>query len=168
MWLVLTLWDITADGKWASLSLIRPDIMLPQPQQIFMNMEKIFGFKQSWVRFGTPVCVALVAGVLLFAGCGKKPPVGEVPTQPAAQNTNPAASPIYTRPATPTIVAGDPGAEPDLKQMTRSLRGWIARTHIVPKNFEDYMAQANIQFPPAPAGKKYVIGKRMTVELANR
>lgn len=114
-------------------------------------------------------CLALALGAAMFAaGCSKKTPAVETPAPQAAQETNPAASPVYTRPATPTIVAAAPAGEPDLKQMTRALRSWIARTHIVPKNFEDFVTQANIQFPPPPAGKKYVIGKRMVVELAKQ
>jgi hypothetical protein len=106
---------------------------------------------------------------LILAGCGKKQPTAETPP-PAATvlSSNTAALPVYTRPATPTVVTADPGAAPDLKQMTHSLRSWIARTHIVPKSFDDFVTQANIQFPPPPAGKKYVLGRRMVVELANQ
>ena len=131
-------------------------------------MKKHSGRQQSWLRSSVPVCVALIAGVLVSAGCSKKQSVAATPTPPTVQDTNPAASPVYTRPAATTIVAATAAGEPDLKQMTRSLRGWIARTHIVPKNFEDFVTQANLQFPPPPTGKKYVIGKRMMVELANQ
>jgi hypothetical protein len=48
------------------------------------------------------------------------------------------------------------------------LRRWISRTHLVPKNFNDYAAQANLQFPPPPPGKKFSLGPHMTVILVNQ
>ena len=122
---------------------------------------------QPWFQVSLSVCLALVIGVLGVVGCSKKTPATATPASTAAQDVNPAAAPVYTRPATPTVVTA-PAGEPDLNQMTHTLRSWVSRTHIVPKNFEDFVAQANIQFPPPPAGKKYVIGKRMIVELRNQ
>ncbi|HEV2692626.1 MAG TPA: hypothetical protein VG347_06980 [Verrucomicrobiae bacterium] len=116
--------------------------------------------------------VALVAvgtlATVVFSGCSKKQPPAAAVTQTDVQSSNPAANPVYNRPVTPTVVTAANDGEPDLKQMTHSLRSWIARTHIVPKNFEDFVAQANMQFSPAPAGKKYVIGKHMVIQLANQ
>jgi hypothetical protein len=111
----------------------------------------------------------MLAGALVMAGCSKSKEVAAAPTPPPSeQDTNPAAAPVYTRPTTPTVLAVAPSGEPDLKAMTHSLRGWIARTHRVPADLADYEAQANVQFPAAPAGKKFAIGKRMTIVLVSQ
>jgi len=135
----------------------------------FLNMKIHSGDRPRAWGTGTRVWVAFGAAVLILAGCGKKQTAAEPPPPPSTVlNSNTAALPVYTPPAAPTVVAANADGAPDLKQMTHSLRGWIARTHIVPKSFDDFVTQANIQFPPPPAGKKFVIGKRMIVELANQ
>ena len=37
----------------------------------------------------------------------------------------------------------------------------------VPANFEEFAASANIQIPPPPAGKKYVINSHGLISLVN-
>ncbi len=133
-----------------------------------INLKKHLNEQSSVFLVRKMVCLMLVAGVWVATGCHKKQPPEPAPAQQAAAPTNPAAAPVYTRPANTTVVAPAPTGEPDLKQMTRSLRSWVSRTHIVPTSFENFVAQANIQFPPPPEGKKFVIGKRMTVELARQ
>jgi hypothetical protein len=37
------------------------------------------------------------------------------------------------------------------------LRRYVVRTHKVPKTFDEFAANSNVQFPPPPTGKKYAI-----------
>ncbi|HEY9508460.1 MAG TPA: hypothetical protein VIV82_01235 [Verrucomicrobiae bacterium] len=75
--------------------------------------------------------------------------------------------PTYDAPANATVIALN-GTEPDLVQMNRELRKWLMRNHRRPKNFEEFAASANVQFPPPPAGKKYSIDSRMHVVLVKQ
>lgn len=59
-------------------------------------------------------------------------------------------------------------ADASLAELTRELRRWIVKTKQRPASFEDFAAKAQIQVPPAPAGKKYAISKEMRVVLVDR
>jgi hypothetical protein len=59
-------------------------------------------------------------------------------------------------------------ADANLADLTRELRRWIVKTKQRPASFEDFAAKAQIQVPPPPAGKKYVITQEMRVALADR
>jgi len=96
----------------------------------------------------------LVALGLLFSGCSKKSDAETKITAPSEASQYapkpqplPASRPIATT-ATPEEVAG---------QLTLELRRYVSFTRSIPKNFEDFVANDPIQFPPPPAGKKYVI-----------
>ena len=162
----MTLWDITLGIGCVRLNEIQPDNFTASTVRQTINMKSVFS--KAWFQIWTnaAVIVALLV-IMAVSGCSKKQPAATT-VQADAPPTNPAAAPVYNRPATPVVVASATPGEPDLKQMTHSLRSWIARTHIVPKSFEDFVAQANIQFSPPPPGKKYVIGKRMVIELAKQ
>ena len=163
----MTLRDITPGVVCATLNGIQPDNFTATPARHPVNMKCFFSNARLQIRTTAAVLVAL-AVTAAFCGCTKKQAPAAATVQADGQSNNPAASPVYVRPAAPTVVASPNGGEPDLKQMTHSLRSWIAHTHIVPKSFEDFAAQANLQFSPAPAGKKYVIGKHMVIELAKQ
>jgi hypothetical protein len=107
---------------------------------------------------------------LSVTGCGKsKPPVV---AQAPDQNTNQTAEtiPVYQppTPAVPATEAVQPPAEPDLKELDRSLLRWILGNRRRPQSFEDFAATAGVTIPPPPAGKKYIIGKDMHIQLVNR
>jgi hypothetical protein len=47
--------------------------------------------------------------------------------------------------------------EANLTQLSLALRKYIAGSHSVPKDFNDFLAKSGVQPPPPPAGKRYVI-----------
>ncbi len=113
---------------------------------------------------------AIVTASLCSTGCGKSksPEVQAV----VEQNTNQTveATPVYqpSSPAAPATVAAQPAAEPDLKELNRSLLRWILGNRRRPQNFEDFAATAGVTIPPPPAGKKYILGKDMHIVLVDR
>jgi len=119
-------------------------------------------------RFGRLGLITFSLAIALSAaGCSEKnsPPVSAA----ASSETNAVISevshaPTYDAPPQTTAIALN-GTEPDLAQMNRELRKWLMRNHRRPKNFEEFAASANVQFPPPPAGKKYSIDSRMHVVL---
>jgi len=129
-------------------------------------MKKPSGHGQLQLKSKLSVLLML-AGALVISGCNKPTAVATAPTPASEQDTNPAANPVYTRPAVPTVIPAAPSG-PDLTAMTHNLRSWIARTHRVPADLADYEAQANVQFPAPPPGKKFALGKRMTVVLVSQ
>ena len=58
-------------------------------------------------------------------------------------------------------------SEANLNQLSVALRKYIAGTHSLPKDFNDFLAKSGVQPPPAPAGKKYVI-QGQVVALADQ
>jgi hypothetical protein len=57
----------------------------------------------------------------------------------------------------PIVVPDGGSTEANLNQLSIALRKYIAGTHSVPKDFNDFLAKSGVQPPPAPPGKKYVI-----------
>jgi hypothetical protein len=170
--LVLTLRDIAADGEWARLTIIQPDNFTTTTALAFANMKSFPGHKQTWFQSSTPVYLALVVGVLLFAGCGKaKKSAAETPAsspesvKQAETDHLPVATPT---PAAAPALATAPNGEPDLKELDRSLLRWLMRNRRKPASFEDFSATAGVAIPPPPAGKKYVIAKNMHIQLVDR
>jgi hypothetical protein len=88
------------------------------------------------------------------AGCGKK----NEATLPAQGMATQGA----------TAEAASTYADANLTELTRELRRWIVATKKRPTSFEDFVANAKITVPPAPAGKKYSLSKEMRVELVDR
>ena len=75
--------------------------------------------------------------------------------------------PGYTPPAAP-VVAAAPNVAPNLVELHNALGRWLGRNQRVPANFEEFAATAGVVIPPPPAGKKYVLTKRMEILLVNR
>jgi hypothetical protein len=124
--------------------------------------------------------LALVV-VALVPGCGKKSetstpapeaanPTAVTDAQAAKPPESPASAPIPAPIAAPTTTAGgaNTNAPPDVAQLTFQLRRWIVMNHKTPKTFEEFVSMAKIQPPPAPPGKKYVLGPQAKVILADR
>src|SRR5512146_1875374 len=106
--------------------------------------------------------------VALVPGCKRQAETGAG----VAEQTS--AAPPSPRGPGPMPTAGDPVVVKDtgdinaiLQQLTDELRKYVIRTRSVPKDFEEFAAKSNAQFPPAPAGKKYVI-KGQAVELGRK
>ncbi len=130
------------------------------------------------------IYLALVLGTALFAtGCGKsKAPATPTPPAPApsaqqadtnqaeasqaAVNTPPAPPEMPAPPTVTTNAAAN--AAPDLGQMQRALGRWLVSNRRTPANFEEFAATAGITIPPPPPGKKYIITKRMQIQLVDR
>ena len=119
--------------------------------------------------------LVLVLGAAMFiAGCGKKsetPPVSQTP--PPSQASQAAVPPVSPSPAqnaqpAPAAPATNAATAPaDLQSLNQQLISWVVQNHQRPKSFEDCVARANIQVPPPPAGKKYVINSRGFVALVD-
>jgi hypothetical protein len=123
-------------------------------------------------------CMLLLATALV-GGCGK--PKAAATTQP---NTNTASADVAGADSTPQgplhgselqpATAASPVLIPDtgdtsatLSRLSLELRRYVLRTRTAPKSFEDFLAQSQIQAPPPPAGKKYLLQSGAVV-LANR
>jgi len=66
-----------------------------------------------------------------------------------------------------TVIADTGDVNATLQQLTAELRNYVVHTRSVPKNFEEFAAKSNVQFPSAPVGKKYAISGQ-TVVLVKR
>jgi len=127
-------------------------------------------------------CGVLILGLALcLSGCGghksadKAAAASDTNTNQVAESGNPTTTaaaenhvPVYTPPATPAFPAVQANGEPDLGEMNRALRRWLIRNRRRPTSFEDFAALADVQVPPAPTGKKYVITKQMHIVLEAR
>ena len=104
---------------------------------------------------------ALLALTSLLA-CKKAPP-------PSAESLARHGPPSLNSGVAPEpIVVPDGGSpEANLSQLSVALRKYIAGTHSVPKDFNDFLAKSGVQPPPPPAGKKYVI-QGQVVALADQ
>jgi len=130
-------------------------------------MKIVSGQNQPLCRASAFVGLALVVGVLIFAGCSKtKVPAAETSAPESVQpaGTDHPAAAGTTAAAAPAVVAA-PTGEPDLKDLDRSLLRWILKNRRRPASFEDFAATAGVAIPPAPAGKKYVLAKNMHIQL---
>lgn len=136
-------------------------------------MKKFFRRRRpAWLPSGGPVGGALVLGVLVFAGCGRRPPAAEAPAAIPAAETNPAPAaanqPAYVPSAAPATVAASPEGGADLKQLNQAYIGWIVQNRRRPKTFAEFVTLSGINVPPAPAGKKYVFDKSGFITLADQ
>ena len=55
-----------------------------------------------------------------------------------------------------------------LGEMNRQLKRWIVSNQRPPSSLEEFTSTAQIQLPPPPAGKKFVLTKQMRIELADQ
>jgi len=114
-------------------------------------------------------CLTLAVVALGMASCGKK---AEVVVAPTPEAHAPVAQPITATGDSNSapVLAVSPEADLDavLTQLTREVRKWIVRHQRPPQNFEEFAASASVQIPPAPAGKKFALGKQMRVIVVNR
>ncbi len=113
--------------------------------------------------------VSLVA-ILVSTGCRKASPSA---LSSAGSNTNEVSAavqttePVNAQSPTGVTAAVTNSGEPDLAELNRSLLRWILANRRRPASFADFAATANVTIPPPPAGKKYVLGKNMHIQLVN-
>jgi len=105
---------------------------------------------------GLIVCLAFVAGVLIFAGCSKKASVQ--------------AAPAAAKDSTAAPAEAQPDVDATLSQLTQALRKYSFEHERVPASVGELFTTGNAgSMPAAPAGKKFVIEpKTLKVVLANQ
>jgi len=112
----------------------------------------------------------MLAGALALSGCSRKS-AGTANAQANAQTnqvveTANAASLAQPAPATPTIAQAD--GQPNMAELDRVARVWMLRNHRRPSGWEDFAANAGVEIPPPPPGKKYALSRDMRVTLVDR
>ncbi|HEY5912814.1 MAG TPA: hypothetical protein VJA21_19655 [Verrucomicrobiae bacterium] len=114
----------------------------------------------------------LAAG--LAAGCQEQEPApggGGASTNLADASTAPQSprglGPLSEASTNPAVIADTGDVNATVQQLTQALRDYVVRSRSVPKNFEDFAAKSQVQFPPAPDGKRYAI-QGQTVVLVKR
>jgi hypothetical protein len=119
-------------------------------------------------RISLCLAVATAGAFLVLAGCRKKAPVAVAPSQPDAQSQAQPAPPVQSQPGqvAPSMAQAD--GQPNLGALDHAVLRWMMRNRRPPANFEDFAATAGVTIPPAPAGKKYFLGKDMRISLVDR
>jgi len=146
-------------------------------------MKTRFGLKVFRCRKFAVKLLGLCAGlttVVAVNGCSKKAaPTSNAAAQSAPIQSSPPTAPNQTfqqpivitqnqqSPAT-AHAATAPSTGPDLAEINRTLIRWIVRNRRPPGSFEEFASSAGAPIPPAPAGKKYIIGGNMHVQLVNQ
>ena len=103
----------------------------------------------------------LLAGAMA-AGCKRE----QAPTAESLASRRPPSP--YETSAPPAIVVPDSGdVNANLGQLSLALRKYIAGSHRLPKDFEDFVARSGVQPPAPPAGKRYAI-QGQVIGLVNR
>jgi hypothetical protein len=129
-----------------------------------------------------PICAAVIFANALFvsgcimlaialfvSGCSRK--ASDTSRSPASQDAgdvNPAAvSAPSAQPVPGTTSVAQADGQPDLAELNRVARFWMFRNRRRPTDWDDFAAHAGVQIPPAPPGKKYVLGQDMHVTLVD-
>ena len=68
----------------------------------------------------------------------------------------------------PVILPDGGSTEANLNQLTRALRQYIAGSHSVPKDFNDFLVKSGVQPPAPPPGKKYIIQGQVVALADNK
>jgi len=111
--------------------------------KLALNMNKLLQVRLA-------VATALV---MAFAGACKKPPP---PTAESLERHRPPTLNSESAPI-PIVVPDSGDTQANLSQLSTALRKYIAGSHRMPKDFDDFVAKSGVQPPPPPPGKKYVI-----------
>jgi len=148
-------------------------MMLKTVMQPRASMKQVFGHKLPCFHSSQTGCLVLAVFVLAFAGC-KKAQTTSAPAPETANNQSqtdqtpsPASVPTATAPTTSSPLV-TPSGDPDLGALNRTLLRWILSNRRPPRNFDDFAATAGVTIPPSPAGKKYIIGQNMRIQLVNQ
>ena len=145
-------------------------------------MKKKCGLKVFRSRKFAVKLLGLCAGLTMIVavnGCSKKaaptsnaatqsvPTQSSAPTAPNQTFQQTAVTENQQSPAT-AHAATAPPTGPDLAEINRTLIRWIVRNRRPPGSFAEFASSAGAPIPPAPAGKKYIIGGNMHVQLVNQ
>ena len=112
------------------------------------------------------------ATAMLAVGCHRKEQSSEIPAPPPPATQTDAAPAAPAAP--PAAVNSEPAASsvanalPDLRPLNQALIGWILSNQRHPASFEEFAASTDIQIPPLPPGKKYVLNGRGLISIVNR
>lgn len=102
--------------------------------------------------FPSRVSLAILLAATCVVACKKAPePTAESLARHRPPSMNPGVAPE------PIVVPDGGSTEANLDQLSLALRKYIAGSHTMPKDFDDFLAKSGVQPPPPPAGKKYVI-----------
>ena len=116
--------------------------------------------------------VALALALPLFCGsCSKKSDslAGSAPAPtPVPESTTAAPTAAPTTVASTFAPATATNATPDLRPLNHALLIWIVHNRRHPASFEEFAANAGIQIPPPPPGKKYIIDSSGLISPVNR
>ena len=121
---------------------------------------------------GYVFCVLLVCATAMLAlGCKRNKQGSEIPAPPppATQtDASPAAPSTQSAAGSSPAAAGDTNALPDLRPLNQALIGWILSNKRHPASFEEFAGSTDIQIPPLPPGKKYILNGRGLISIVNR
>jgi len=121
---------------------------------------------------GYVLCVLLVCATAMLAmGCHREEPSSKVPapTPPATPtDASPAAPATQPTAVSPQPASSVTNALPDLRPLNQALIGWILSNQRHPASFEEFAANTDVQIPPLPPGKKYVLNGRGLISIVNR
>ena len=114
------------------------------------------------------VVVALLA--LLLTGCKRHEnaatPPSNAPDQVQTSADTPPQGPPTQVATEPVVVPENSDVNATLGELSTALRVYVSQTRSAPKDFQDFVAHAQVQAPPPPAGKRYAIvrGKVVLVD----
>jgi hypothetical protein len=119
------------------------------------------------------VLPALTCALAIWAvGCHQKDQSTEVPTSASPPTQTDATTPAPASPAPVanpgTSVTAATNALPDLRPLNQALLSWRLQNRRVPATFEEFAASTDVQIPPLPPGKKYVINSHGLISVVNR
>jgi len=106
-------------------------------------------------KLSTIWAASILTAVLLASGCSRK-------------SSETANSPANTQAAAEAAPAVQAGGQADMAELDRVARVWMFRNHRRPTSWEDFAANAGVQIPPPPPGKKYVLSKDMRITLVDQ
>jgi hypothetical protein len=122
---------------------------------------------------GYILCVLFICATAMPAtGCHRKNQDSEIPAAPPPTTQTDASPAAATTP--PTVGNAEPAAAsvtnalPDLHPLNQALIGWIISNQRHPATFEEFASSTDIQIPPLPPGKKYVLNGRGLISIVNR
>jgi len=110
--------------------------------------------------------ISLIALVVLITGCGSKS--DEVSSTPASGNVS-LGEPTAPAEVQPQQLQLPKGADQQaiLDELNREVKKWVMRNRRKPASFEEVVSTAQLQVPPPPPGKKYVLNSELKVKLEN-
>jgi hypothetical protein len=105
------------------------------------------------------LALALFMAAGIVVGCKKsEPPVPTADAQNVGEAVpSPRGTDFLTSAPPAVTIAPSADTQTTLQQLSLELRRYVVRAHKIPKTFEEFAANSNVQFPPPPAGKKYAI-----------